>query len=272
MSTIAVIGAGNIGEALISGLVASGVNPESITATNRTPQRREELARRYGVITTDDNIEAVSGADVTFLCVKPYAVLELISEISETIADHDGSSVVVSMAAGITLEAMAGAAHNVGTALVRVMPNTPMQVGKGVSVVAFGKYVEDDQREVVTELLGATGRVAVVPEPLIDAASAISGSGPAYYFLVTEALIDAGVHMGLPRDTATLLATSTAEGAGVMLAHSGSSPADLRAGVCSPAGTTVQAIRELEESGIRGALYRATSAAATRAAELGGDS
>lgn len=269
MSTIAVIGAGNIGEALISGLVSSGVDPETITATNRTPERQEELARRYGINTTDDNIEAVTGADVCFLCVKPHAITELIEEISETIAASDTSAVLVSMAAGVTLEAMDEAAHSAGTPIARVMPNTPMQVGKGVCVVAFGKYVDDDQRELVTDLLGAAGKVAVVPEQLIDAASAISGSGPAYFFLVAEALIDAGVAMGLPRETATLLATGTAEGAGAMLAHSGKAPVDLRAGVCSPAGTTVQAIRELEESGIRGSFYRATEAAARRAAELG---
>lgn len=269
MSNIAVIGAGNIGEALISGLVNSGIDPETITATNRTPERREALAQRYGILTTEDNIEAVTEAEVCFLCVKPHDITRLIDELSETIAAADTATVLVSMAAGVTLETMTEAAHAAGAPIVRVMPNTPMQVGKGVSVVAFGKYVDEDQQELVTDLLAAAGKVAVVPEKLIDAASSISGSGPAYFFLLTEALIDAGVAMGLPRETATLLATGTAEGAGVMLAHSAKSPADLRAGVCSPAGTTVQAIRELEESGLRGALYRATEAAAERASQLG---
>lgn len=270
MSTsIAVIGAGNIGEALISGLVSSGVNPETITATNRTESRREELARRYGVITTDDNIEAVTDAEVCFLCVKPYAVADMIEELSEAIASNDTSTVLVSMAAGVTLDAMSDAVHSAGTPLARVMPNTPMQVGKGVCVVAFGRFVEEDQQELVTELLGATGKVVVVPESLMDAASAISGSGPAYFFLVAEALVDSAVSLGLPRDTATVLASATAEGAGAMLAHSGKTPVELRAGVSSPAGTTVKAIRELEESGVRGAFYRATEAAAARAAEMG---
>lgn len=269
MSNIAVIGAGNIGEALISGLVNSGIDPETITATNRTAERREELAGRYGINTTEDNIEAVTDVDVCFLCVKPHDITTVIEELSEPIAASDTPTVVVSMAAGVTLETMTEASHSAGTPIVRVMPNTPMQVGKGVCVVAFGKYVDEDQQELVTDLLAAAGKVAAVPEKLIDAASTISGSGPAYFFLIAEALIDAGVAMGLPRDTATLLATSTAEGAGVMLAHSGKTPVDLRAGVSSPAGTTVQAIRELEESGIRGAFYRATEAAAARAAELG---
>lgn len=270
MSTsIAVIGAGNIGEALISGLVSSGVNPEMITATNRTESRREELAQRYGVITTDDNIEAVTDADMCFLCVKPYAIGEMIEELSEAVASNDTSTVLVSMAAGVTLEAMSDASHSAGTPVARVMPNTPMQVGKGVCVVSFGRFVEEDQQELVTDLLGAAGQVVVVPESLIDAASAISGSGPAYFFLMAEALVDAGVSLGLPRDVAQLLASGTAEGAGAMLAHSGKSPVELRAGVSSPAGTTVRAIRELEESGLRGAFYRATEAAASRAAEMG---
>lgn len=268
-TTIAVIGAGNIGEALISGLVNSGVNPETITATNRTEARREELTQRYGVITTDDNVEAVTDAEVCFLCVKPYAIAEMIEELSDAIAANDTSTVLVSMAAGVTLDAMSEAVSSAGTPLARVMPNTPMQVGKGVCVVSFGRFVEEDQRELVTDLLGATGQVVVVPEKLIDAASAISGSGPAYFFTIAEALVDAGVSLGLPRDTATALATATAEGAGAMLAHSGKTPVELRAGVSSPAGTTVAAIRELEESGVRGAFYRATEAAASRAGEIG---
>lgn len=268
-TTIAVIGAGNIGEALISGLVNSGVNPETITATNRTEARREELTRRYGVITTDDNVEAVTDAEVCFLCVKPYAIAEMIEELSDAIAANDTSTVLVSMAAGVTLDAMSEAVSSAGTPLARVMPNTPMQVGKGVCVVSFGRFVEEDQRELVTDLLGATGEVVVVPEKLIDAASAISGSGPAYFFMIAEVLVDSAVSLGLPRETATALATATAEGAGAMLTHSGKTPVELRAGVSSPAGTTVAAIRELEESGVRGAFYRATEAAASRAGEIG---
>lgn len=268
-TTIAVIGAGNIGEALISGLVNSGVNPETITATNRTEARREELTQRYGVITTDDNVEAVTDAEVCFLCVKPYAIAEMIEELSDAIAANDTSTVLVSMAAGVTLDAMSEAVSSAGTPLARVMPNTPMQVGKGVCVVSFGRFVEEDQRELVTDLLGATGEVVVVPEKLIDAASAISGSGPAYFFMIAEALVDSAVSLGLPRETATALATATAEGAGAMLAHSGKTPVELRASVSSPAGTTVAAIRELEESGVRGAFYRATEAATSRAGEIG---
>ncbi|WP_342318939.1 pyrroline-5-carboxylate reductase [Corynebacterium mayonis] len=265
---IAVIGAGNIGQALISGLVAAGVEPLRITATNRSRESGEEVAQRYGVVTTDDNTEAVSGADVCFLCVKPKQIPAVIEEISDTLARNEVSTVLVSMAAGVTISAMEGAASAAGTPVARVMPNTPMLVGKGVHLASFGRFVEADQRRVILDMLSCTGQVVELDESLIDIATAVSGSGPAYYFLLTEALIDAGVSLGLPRDTAVKLATATAAGAGEMLLGE-QSPAQLRHAVSSPAGTTVAAIRELEESGLRGALYRATEVCADRARELG---
>ncbi|MDY5786031.1 MULTISPECIES: pyrroline-5-carboxylate reductase [unclassified Corynebacterium] len=265
---IAVIGAGNIGEALISGLVAAGVDPQRITATNRTPERGAQLTERYGILTTGDNSEAAADADVVFLCVKPKQVVGVIEEIGETIARNETSTALVSMAAGITLTAMESAVCAAGTPVARVMPNTPMLVGKGVHLVSFGRFVEDAQREQIAGMLEATGEVVGIDESLIDAATAVSGSGPAYFFLLTESLIDAGVALGLPRETAVKLATATAAGAGEMLAGE-SSPAELRHAVSSPAGTTVAAIRELEESGLRGAMYRATDACARRARELG---
>lgn len=269
MSTIAVIGAGTIGEALISGLVSAGHDPSTITATNPIPERLDAVSERYGVNVTDDNTEAVAGADVCFVCVKPNHVLGVLAELAEVIAENDTHTVLVSLAAGVPLESMSSAVHNAGTPIVRVMPNTPMKVGEGVLAVAFGRYVEQEQQELVVELLSATGKVVVVPESQIDAATAISGSGPAYFFLVTEALIDAGVALGLTRETATELATATAEGAGIMLGAEGASPVQLRAEVSSPGGTTVAAVQELEESGIRGAFYRATKKNAERSAELG---
>ncbi|MCT2287993.1 pyrroline-5-carboxylate reductase [Corynebacterium sanguinis] len=268
MGKIAVIGGGNIGEALIAGLVDAGVEPTSIFATNRSPERSAQLSERYGVITGSDNSEAVTDAIICFLCVKPGQILEVLEEISDTIARHDESTAVVSMAAGITLASMESAVSAAGTPLVRVMPNTPMLVGKGVHVAASGRYVDEDKRAQVLEALAVTGHVVEVPEKLIDAATAVSGSGPAYFYYFTEALIDAGVSLGLPRDVARELAVATASGAGEMLLGE-KTPAQLRYDVSSPAGTTAMAIRELEESGVRGALYRATEAAAKRSAELG---
>ncbi|WP_115685383.1 pyrroline-5-carboxylate reductase [Corynebacterium senegalense] len=265
---IAVLGAGNIGEALIAGLISAGVEPLRITATNRSPERGAELAERYGVVTTDDNNEAAVDADVCFLCVKPAQVLGVIEEIGDTVAKNEVSTALVSMAAGVTISAMESAASSAGTSVARVMPNTPMLVGRGVHIAAFGRYVEEDQHNAIRAMLAATGQVVELDESLIDVATALSGSGPAYYFLLTEALIDAGVALGLPRETASQLATATAAGAGEMLAGE-KSAAELRHAVSSPAGTTAAAIRELEESGLRGALYRATDACACRARELG---
>ncbi|WJY67220.1 pyrroline-5-carboxylate reductase [Corynebacterium auris] len=265
---VAVIGAGNIGEALIAGLVEAGFDPARITATNRTTARSEDLAERYGVVTTADNNEAAVDADVCFLCVKPHQILGVIEEISDTVAQNDVATALVSMAAGVTIPAMESAASSAGAPVARVMPNTPMLVGRGVHLAAFGRYVEDSQREAITRILAATGEVVGLDEALIDVATAVSGSGPAYYFLFTEALVDAGVSLGLPRETAEKLARATAAGAGEMLA-AGRSPAELRHAVSSPAGTTVAAIREFEESGLRGSVYRAAEACARRARELG---
>ncbi|MHA2787970.1 pyrroline-5-carboxylate reductase [Corynebacterium sp. S7] len=270
MKKIAVLGGGQIGEALISGLVSAGHDPKSITATNRREARGEELVERYGINSTNDNEEAASNADVVFLCVKPAGILAVIEEIAETIATNDISTIVVSMAAGITLEQMEEAIPVAGTPVMRVMPNTPMLVGKGVSALSPGKHASEEQTEAVVGLLGATGTVVVVPESQMDAVTAVSGSGPAYIFLVAETLIDAGVSLGLTRDVARELTNATIAGAGAMLEQEDADPVALRAGVTSPAGTTAAAIRELEESGLRGAFYRALEKNAQRSRELGG--
>ncbi|WP_084481951.1 pyrroline-5-carboxylate reductase [Corynebacterium maris] len=267
MTSIAVIGGGKIGEALISGLVASGHDPASITVTNRTPSRREELIEKYGVNGTDDNNRAVAGADIVALCVKPVGVTAMLEEVSDTVDDND-STTVVSLAAGVTLAQMEESLP-AGTPVVRVMPNTPMLVGKGMSAAAPGRYVSDEQMAAVEEMLRAVGEVAVVAESDMDAVTALAGSSPAYYFLVTEALIDAGVQLGLKRDVATKLATTAAEGAGALLGHGEDDPTTLRTNVSSPGGTTVAALRELEESGLRGAFFRAAEKCAQRSAELG---
>ncbi|AWB84986.1 pyrroline-5-carboxylate reductase [Corynebacterium liangguodongii] len=266
---IAVIGGGNIGEALVAGLVKAGVDPNSIFVTNRRSERSAELAERYGVVTGSDNVEAVSGASLCFLCVKPAQVIDVIGEISETLTHHDEQTALVSMAAGVTLAAMESAVSAAGTPLVRVMPNTPMLVGKGVHVVACGRYVDDETRQRVLRLLAVTGKVVEIPEKLIDAATAVSGAGPAYFFLFTEALIDAGVALGLTRDVAEELAAATVWGSGEMLMGDDSAAA-LRYAVTSPGGSTFRGIRELEESGVRGAIFRATEAVAERSAGLGG--
>ena len=206
MSSIAVLGGGKIGEALIGGLVAAGTDPSDIVVTNRREQRGEYLRERYGVETTSDNAQATSGAEVVFLCVKPKMIGGVLREIAETINDNDADTTVVSMAAGLSLASLQDDL-SAGTAVVRVMPNTPMMVGKGVCAVATGRFVSQEQADAVTELLSAVGAVVEVAEEDMDAVTALAGSSPAYIYLVAEALIDAGVNLGLTREVATRLAS-----------------------------------------------------------------
>ena len=265
MTKITVLGGGNIGEALIAGLVAKGYEGADITATNRSKGRSEYLESTYGVTTTADNSAAVKDADYVFVCLKPYGIVSVLEEVADSLPE---GAVVASMAAGVTLEAMETAAGS-QTPVVRVMPNTPMLVGKGMCACAPGRHVTEEQLEGVQELLSAVGEVATVGEDDMDAVTALAGSAPAYYFLVTEALVDAGVQLGLKRDVAEKLAGQAAAGAGAMLAESGDSASQLRINVSSPGGTTVAALRELEESGLRGAFFRAAEACASRSQELG---
>lgn len=268
MTTIAVIGGGQIGEALVSGLVAANVNPQSIRVTNRSEERGLELRERYGIVNLTDNAQAADEADVVFLCVKPKFIIDVLSEITGTLDNNSAHSVVVSMAAGISIAEMEESA-SAGLPVVRVMPNTPMLVGKGMCTVTGGRHVSQEQVDQVKDLLSTVGEVLEVAESELDAVTAMSGSSPAYLFLVTEALIDAGVNLGLPRATAKQLAVTAFEGAATMMKETGKEPSELRAGVSSPAGTTVAAIRELEESGLRGAFYRAAQSCADRSKELG---
>lgn len=270
MTSISVLGGGKIGEALISGLINSGVEASDITVSNRREERGQELVERYGVNDVRENSRAAADADVIFLCVKPYMIIDVLEEISEVLENNDSSSTIVSMAAGITLAAMEETL-TAGSSVIRVMPNTPMMVGKGVNAVAPGAYVTDEQLELVTSLLSAVGTAVTVQESEMDAVTAMSGSSPAYIFLVAESLIDAGVQLGLKRDTAQALVTHAIEGAGTMLVEREDDPTQLRINVSSPAGTTVAALRELEESGIRGTFFRAAEACATRSKELGSE-
>lgn len=267
MSSIAVIGGGKIGEALVSGLVSSGVNPKDINVTNRNAERGQYLKETYGVVPFTENPSAVDEVSVVFLCVKPKDVANVVEEISDVV-DNNTATTVVSMAAGVS-NAVIEEALAAGAPVVRVMPNTPMLVGKGVSAVAPGRFVGEEQLQEVVGLLESVGTVRVVAESDMDAVTALSGSSPAYVFLVAEALIDAGVSLGLTREVAKDLAVGAMYGSAAMMQETGTEPTELRANVSSPAGTTIAAIRELEESGLRGAFYRATQACADRSAELG---
>lgn len=267
MSSIAVIGGGKIGEALIAGLLDGGVNPKDIHVTNRSVERGQYLREKFSVVPFVDNGPAVDGVDVVFICVKPKMVLKIAEEIAEIIDNNDATT-VVSMAAGITnaaLEEVLAA----GAPVIRAMPNTPMLVGKGMTAIAPGRFVDEEQLAKVTGLLQATGAVRVVEESDMDAVTAMSGSSPAYFFLMIEAMIDAGVNLGLSRDAAKDLSVNALYGAAAMLKETGEEPQQLRANVSSPGGATIAAIRAFEEAGLRAAVYDATQACARRSAELG---
>ena len=267
MSIVTVIGGGKIGEALIAGMVRAGVNPKDIHVSNRTPERGQFLKDTYGIVPFEENGPAVDHADVVFLCVKPQQVLGVVEEIA-TVVDNNDATTVVSMAAGVKITAIEELL-SAGAPVVRVMPNTPMMVGKGVSAVAPGRFVGPEQLALVVELLEKTGVVLQVAESQLDAVTAMSGSSPAYVFLLAEAMVDAGVQLGLTREQAASLVTGSLVGAGAMLEQPGADPVALRANVTSPGGATAAAIRSFEESGLRAAVYRAAQACADRSRALG---
>ncbi|GAB4009342.1 pyrroline-5-carboxylate reductase [Nocardioides ultimimeridianus] len=263
MTQIALIGAGMMGEALLAGLLGAGRAADSVLVGEKRAERAAELTERYGVRVLD-NIGAAE-ADTVLLVVKPQDVAGVLEEISPSLR---AGQLVVSLAAGITIAAIEALVPE-GVAVVRVMPNTPALVGQGMAALSPGTHCTDAQLAVAIELLSAAGRAVVVPEKQQDAVTAVSGSGPAYVFLVAEAMIEAGVHLGLPRATAHELAVQTLLGAATMLSESGEHPSVLRENVTSPAGTTAAALGRLEAHGLRAAFLDALRAAHDRSVELG---
>ncbi|WP_188941937.1 pyrroline-5-carboxylate reductase [Nakamurella endophytica] len=264
MTTIAVLGAGKIGEALLSGLLSAGRRPEDLLFTERYAQRAAELTERYGVRAVD-TATAATDADVLVVAVKPQDIEVLLDTLATAVTP---GTLVVSLAAGLPT-ALYERRLPAGTPVVRVMPNTPMLVGEAMSAISAGTHAGPEHLAVVEDLLSAVGKVVRVPERQQDAVTALSGSGPAYFFFLVEAMIDAGILLGLPRDVATQLIIQSAVGAAVMLRDSGEHPVALREAVTSPGGTTIAAVRELENHRVRAALLSAIEAAALRSAELG---
>ena len=264
---IAIIGGGKIGEALLAGLIQSGKQTKDLVVAEKSEVRSAEVADEYGVLVTDV-ANAVEGAQVVFIAVKPDGVTEVLRSIASVDDTGDTERVVVTLVAGLPLSRYETALQ-AGSSIIRVMPNTPMLVNEAMSAVSPGRYVSDEQLEAVLDLLRAVGKVMVVPEKLMDAVTAVSGSGPAYAFLLVEAMIDAGVGLGLTRAQASELAVQTIRGAGILLSESGLSPVDLRAAVTSPGGTTAEAIREFEAAGFRHGVYQAMRACAAHSANAG---
>ncbi|MGI8938549.1 MAG: pyrroline-5-carboxylate reductase [Iamia sp.] len=261
MARLLVIGGGRMGEALVGGLVASGWAPaEALAVVEVDAGRRDELVASHpGLVVGSEPVTA----DGALIAVKPGDAAEAARAVGEVAGGR-----VLSVAAGVTTATLE-AALPPGTPVVRAMPNTPALVGMGASAIAAGTHAGPDDLDWAAAILGAVGKVVRVPEVQLDAVTGLSGSGPAYVFLLAEALVEAGVLNGLPRPTSHALAVQTLRGAAALLAETGDDPGVLRAQVTSPGGTTAAGLRALESAGVRAAVLDAVSAATERSRQLG---
>ncbi len=264
---IAFIGGGVMAEAIIGGILEAGIAAaDDIAVGEPVEPRRRYLEDTYGLTTYADNLEAISGANLTVLAVKPQSLSYVFSQLSGKLAEDIA---VLSIVAGATMKTLTeGLAHE---AVIRVMPNTPAQIGAGMTMWFASATVSEEAREVTRNILRTLGEEAYAyDEGMIDMATALSASGPAYVFLFIEALIDAGVYLGLARDVSRQLALQTVLGSAQLVKDSGNHPAQLKDMVTSPGGTTIEALRALEDGGFRSAIFTAINAAYEKSRALGG--
>jgi pyrroline-5-carboxylate reductase len=262
---ISFIGGGTMGEAIIKSLLAKGAAKSGdITVSDVSQSRRDILKKRHGVKTTADNRGAVKGAEVVVLAVKPQELSKVMGELKGL----SSQQLVLSIVAGATLESLSQGLNH--SCLVRAMPNMPAQIGEGITVWTATAEVSQKQKDVAQSVLAALGKeIYVSSEKYIDMATALSGSGPAYVFLIIEALVDAGVHIGLPRDMAEKLVVQTVLGSTRAVEAMGKHPAELKNMVTSPGGTTTEGLLQLEAGGLRSLLLQAVIAAYNKAKALG---
>ena len=262
MTRLAILGAGKIGESLLAGLVSSGWS--DVVVTGRREERIAELRERYGVDATLSNAEAVAGAAIVVIAVKPQDFTALLGEVGPSLSvEHT----VLSVAAAIPtahIESRLAA----GVPVVRAMPNAPSTVHEGIAGIAAGAHAGDEHLDLAEGVLTHLGRVVRLPESAMDAVTAVSGSGPAYFALLAEAMIEAGILLGLSREISTQLVVQTMLGTAKLLRDEKMHPVDLREAVTSPGGTTIRAIRVLEQEGVRAAFLNAIQAAMERSQEL----
>src|SRR4051812_26396252 len=262
---IAILGGGKIGESLLSGLLSAGWRkPEEIVVTGRRQERIDDLAERYGVETTLSNSDAVSGAAFIVIAVKPQDFEALLGEVGGLLSSEQ---TVLSVAAAVPTKQIEQHLSN-GVPVLRAMPNTPATVHEGMAGLCAGAHANGEPLAMAEEVLTHVGRVVQVPEPYMDAVTAVSGSGPAYFALLAEAMIEAGILLGLSREVSTELVVQTMFGTAKLLRDEHMHPVELREMVTSPGGTTIRAIRELERAGVRAALLNAIQAAMERSKEL----
>jgi pyrroline-5-carboxylate reductase len=262
---VAVLGAGKMGGILLQGFLKNNLlGPDQIAATVQHEDRATALSAQFGITVTTDNLAAATWADVILLGVKPVQVPALIAEIRGGLSPK---KLLVSFAASVTTSAIEQAAE-CDMAVVRAMPNTPAMIAAGVTALCPGRYCSAEQMSVAQRIFATVGRTVVVDERHMDAVTGLSGSGPAFLYIIIEALAEAGVNVGLPRDVATLLAAQTTLGSARMVLETGYHPALLKDQVTTPAGCTVDGILELEEGGLRVTLIKAVKRATMRAKEL----
>jgi pyrroline-5-carboxylate reductase len=261
--TVAIIGAGVMGESLLSGLIRGGHDISDLVVGEKRRERAEELREKYGVEVLA-NVDAATRADTVALVVKPQDMGDVLTEIAPHLR---AGQVLISLAAGITTDYIEKHIPD-GIAVVRVMPNTPALVDEGMAAISAGTHCDEKHLALAEGMMSVTSRVVRVPENQQDAITAISGSGPAYLFFVVESMIEAGVHLGLPRSTATELVIQTMVGSAKLLRETGTHPTVLREQVTSPGGTTAAAIRQLEDHKVRAAFIMAMEAARDRSVAL----
>lgn len=260
------IGGGKICEAIVNGIIMSGfINKEDIVVCEPDDNRRNYMKETLGVCTASDSKKDLSLSNVVVLAVKPNIVGIVLKDIGSSITENQ---LVISVAAGVPIKFMESFLSD-SCKVVRVMPNTPCLVSEAAAGVSLGSKATKDDEEFVTKMLSAVGKCFVVDEKLLDAVTGLSGSGPAYVFMIIQALSDGGVKMGLPRNVATTLAAQTVFGSAKMVLESGKHPGELKDGVITPGGTTIDGVYALEQGGLNASLISAVEAAANKSKELG---
>lgn len=263
---IGFIGAGNMGGAVLGGIISKGIAAaEDIYVTDKNREVLSKWEKDFGVNTLTSNIEVAKSSDMLFLCVKPNILYSVIDEIVDYV---DSRTTVVSIAAGQSIEKLTDAFGNDDIKLIRVMPNTPALVGGGMAAVVPNDMVSAEETAAVLEIFNALGRAEIVPESLMDAVTAVSGSSPAYVFMFIEAMADGAVQGGMPREQAYTFAAQAVMGSAKLMLETGMHPGALKDMVCSPAGTTIDAVEVLEENGMRNAVIKAMKACIEKSKSL----
>lgn len=266
MKTIGFIGCGNMGKAMVEGIMkANLVDGDHMIVSNTRPEKLQELSSQYDDFYISDNVSVAKNSDLLFLAVKPYLYKDVIDEIKEYVKQD---SIVISIAAGISIQDMY---HMFGRMckVVRAMPNTPAMVGEGMSALAFGELLDEDDKEEVVSIFESFGKCAEVKETMMEAVAVVSGASPAYLFMIMEAMADGAVLEGMSRNDAYTFAAQAMLGSAKMVLETGKHPGELKDMVCTPGGTTIEAVAVLEACGVRSAIIEAMRACADKSREMG---